>query len=142
MKKSGIFIIVLVLAAILAVNSYFTVAENEYACTVRFSKIIDTTSEPGLHFKIPFIDRIARRVSLKEQGIIDCFAHMFFLILLFSFFVFPSAFARICIYHIKLVPLFQDKNSPKIQPVPLFSTFSAVTIQPPGHIKKADKKEG
>ena len=58
MKKSGIFIIVLVLAAILAVNSYFTVAENEYACTVRFSKIIDTTSEPGLHFKIPFLDTV------------------------------------------------------------------------------------
>ena len=58
MKKSGIFIIVLVLAAILAVNSYFTVAENEYACTVRFSKIIDTTSEPGLHFKVPFLDTV------------------------------------------------------------------------------------
>ena len=58
MKKSGIVIIILLLAAFLALNSMFTVRENEYACTVRFSKIIDTTDEAGLHFKIPFIDSV------------------------------------------------------------------------------------
>ena len=58
MKKSGIFVIILLLVALLAVNSMFTVRENEYACTVRFAKIIDTTGEAGLHFKIPFIDSV------------------------------------------------------------------------------------
>jgi len=58
MKKSGIFLIILLLAALVAVNSLFTVRENQYACTVRFSKIIDTTEEAGLHFKIPFIDSV------------------------------------------------------------------------------------
>ncbi len=58
MKKSGIFLIILLLIALLAVNSMFTVRENEYACTVRFSKIIGTTDEAGLHFKIPFIDSV------------------------------------------------------------------------------------
>ena len=58
MKKSGIFIILLLLIAVLAVNSIFTVRENEYACTVRFAKIIDTSGEAGLHFKIPFIDSV------------------------------------------------------------------------------------
>ena len=58
MKKSGIFIILLLLIALLAVNSIFTVRENEYACTVRFAKIIDTSGEAGLHFKIPFIESI------------------------------------------------------------------------------------
>ena len=58
MKKSGIFIIILLLAAFIGLNSIFTVRENEYACTVRFSKIIDTTSDAGLHFKIPFIDSV------------------------------------------------------------------------------------
>ena len=58
MKKSGIFIIILLLVAFLGVNSIFTVRENEYACTVRFNKIIDTTSEAGLHFKVPFIDSV------------------------------------------------------------------------------------
>ncbi len=58
MKKSGIFIIILLLIAFIGINSIFTVQENEYACTVRFSKIIDTTGEAGLHFKIPFIDSV------------------------------------------------------------------------------------
>ena len=58
MKKTSIFIIVVALAAVLLAGSVFTVAENEYACTVRFSKIIDTTSESGLHFKVPFLDTV------------------------------------------------------------------------------------
>ena len=58
MKKRMILIAVLVIALMLALNSMFTVRENEYACTVRFSKIIDTTDEAGLHFKIPFIDSV------------------------------------------------------------------------------------
>ena len=58
MKKSGIVIIVLLLAVILAANAVFTVREDEYACTFRFSKIIDTTAEAGLHFKVPFVDSV------------------------------------------------------------------------------------
>ena len=58
MKKTSIFLIVLALAAVILAGSIFTVAENEYACTVRFSKIIDTTSESGLHFKVPFLDTV------------------------------------------------------------------------------------
>ena len=37
---------------------FFTVAEDEYACTVRFSKIISTTADAGLHMKLPFIDSV------------------------------------------------------------------------------------
>ena len=58
MKKTSIAIIVVLLAAVLLAGSCFTVAENEYACTVRFSKIIDTTAEAGLHFKVPFLDTV------------------------------------------------------------------------------------
>ena len=58
MRKTSIAIIVLLLAAVILAGSCFTVAENEYACTVRFSKIIDTTSESGLHFKVPFLDTV------------------------------------------------------------------------------------
>ncbi len=59
MKKTGIILtIVLLLAVLLGLNSIFTVAENQFACTVRFSKIIDTTSEAGLHFKVPFLDSV------------------------------------------------------------------------------------
>ena len=58
MKKRVVFIAILVILALLALNSMFTVRENEYACTVRFSKIIDTTDQAGLHFKIPFVDSV------------------------------------------------------------------------------------
>ena len=58
MKKT-ILIAVIALALIIVLSaSVFTVRENEYACTVRFSKIIDTTSEAGLHFKVPFVDTV------------------------------------------------------------------------------------
>lgn len=57
MKK---IIIGLVLAVLIitAVNAVYTVQENEYACTVRFSQIINTTEEAGLHFKVPFVDSV------------------------------------------------------------------------------------
>ena len=57
MKKT-ILPILLVLVIFLGLNSIFTVQENEYACTVRFSKIIETTNQAGLHFKLPFMDSV------------------------------------------------------------------------------------
>ena len=61
MKKTKGWIIAAVAALLLIVvlsNSFYTVKENQYACRVQFSKIVETTSEAGLHFKIPFIDSI------------------------------------------------------------------------------------
>ena len=58
MKKRIVFILLLILAVILISSSMFTVRENEYACTVRFSKIISTTDGAGLHFKVPFLDSV------------------------------------------------------------------------------------
>ena len=60
MKKSTLIIagVALLLAVLIFGGCFFTVAENEYACTVRFSKIIDTTADAGLHFKLPFIDSV------------------------------------------------------------------------------------
>ncbi len=56
MKKTIILVLVLVLAGAIGLNALFTVREDQYACTVRFSQIIDTTAEAGLHFKVPFLD--------------------------------------------------------------------------------------
>ncbi len=58
MKKWIITGIVVVLLAIVGLNSFYTVQENQYACTVRFSKIISTTDQAGLHFKVPFVDSV------------------------------------------------------------------------------------
>ena len=58
MKKGILIGIVIAVLVIVLSGAMFTVRENEYACTVRFSKIIDTTDQAGLHFKIPFIDSV------------------------------------------------------------------------------------
>lgn len=59
MKKRYIVVIAVLLAAAICLGgSMFTIRENEYGCTVRMSKIISTTEEPGLHFKVPFIDSV------------------------------------------------------------------------------------
>ena len=58
MKKTILFSVIALLLVILAVSSVYTVKENEYACTFRFSEIVNTETEAGLHFKIPFIDSV------------------------------------------------------------------------------------
>ncbi len=58
MKKGIIIGVVVLLLAVVGFSSIYTVRENEYACTVRFSKIISTTDASGLHFKIPFVDSV------------------------------------------------------------------------------------
>ncbi|MCI8618631.1 MAG: protease modulator HflC [Oscillospiraceae bacterium] len=57
-KRTIVFLLLAVVAVVLLLSSTYTVGENEYACVVRFSKIIDTTDAAGLHFKVPFIDSI------------------------------------------------------------------------------------
>ena len=58
-KTIGIILAVIVLALVIVGSSgVYTVREDEYACIVRFSKIINTTGEAGLHFKVPFIDTV------------------------------------------------------------------------------------
>ena len=58
MKKKIIIAVVALVLVILVANSMYTVAENEYACTVRFSKIIGISDTAGLHFKVPFLDSV------------------------------------------------------------------------------------
>jgi len=58
MKKT-ITIGVIVLALIIVVSgAFYTVEEDEYACTFRFSEIVNTTDSAGLHFKVPFLDSV------------------------------------------------------------------------------------
>lgn len=58
--KKGLIItaIVLVLLVFAGFNSVYTVAENQYACLMRFSEIVNVTDDAGLHFKIPLIDNV------------------------------------------------------------------------------------
>ena len=58
MKKAIIFAVIALILIVVAANSVYTVEENQYACTFRFSEIINTEEEAGLHFKIPFVDTV------------------------------------------------------------------------------------
>ena len=57
--KKAIIIAVIVLAVLIVVGSgYYTVAENQYACVFRFSEIVNTVDNAGMHFKVPFVDSV------------------------------------------------------------------------------------
>ncbi len=58
MKKKIILAAAAAVVLVCLFGSMYTVREDEYGCTVRFSKIIGTTEEAGLHFKVPFIDTV------------------------------------------------------------------------------------
>lgn len=56
--KSTLFVIVAAIAAALLFSSVFFVDERERAIVFKFGEIIDSDLEPGLHFKIPFINNV------------------------------------------------------------------------------------
>ena len=58
MKKWIIIGVIALFLIIVGFNSMYVVQENQYGCVFRFSEIVDTTANPGLHFKIPFIDSV------------------------------------------------------------------------------------
>ena len=56
---TGIIVLLLVLLAIIVgYGSVFTVDQTEQALVVRFGKPVDVVTDPGLHFKAPFIDSV------------------------------------------------------------------------------------
>src|SRR6201994_4671675 len=51
-------LILLFIVAIVPHSSLFTVQQTERALVVRLGKPVDIATEPGLHFKAPFIDTV------------------------------------------------------------------------------------
>ena len=58
MKKKILLILLALAVVILLADATYEVAENQYACTFRFSEIVETKAEAGLYFKIPFVDKV------------------------------------------------------------------------------------
>jgi membrane protease subunit HflC len=58
--RLNLVLIVAVLAAILLRMSVFVVDQRDHAVKLQFRAIVKADYEPGLHFKIPFIDDIRR----------------------------------------------------------------------------------
>ena len=62
-----LFVIILILIALIIAARNIVVVQQSRAYVVERLGAFQTVWGVGLHFKVPFIDRVARRVSLKEQ---------------------------------------------------------------------------
>lgn len=60
MKKGPIALIVVAVVGFIAVNSLFIVDEREKALVLQFGQIKDVKEDPGLAFKLPFIQDVVR----------------------------------------------------------------------------------
>ncbi len=69
MKKWIIIIAAALVLVLLGSTVWYTVEENEYACTFRFSEIVNTVSDAGVHFKLPFVDSV--KIFPKEIQFYD-----------------------------------------------------------------------
>lgn len=71
MKKAIkiLLVIAVLLVVVAALTCFYVVEEDEHACVVRFSKIIDVKSEAGIYMKLPFVDEI--KVYPKNAQIYD-----------------------------------------------------------------------
>ena len=58
MKKWIFIAAAALLVVILVCSSLYVVREDQYAAGNRFSKIIPVGDQPGLHFKVPFVDGV------------------------------------------------------------------------------------
>ena len=59
-------VVLLVLLAILIPLSVYTVSQQQYAVIERLGKF-KTTSGPGLHFRVPLVDVVRGRISVRVQ---------------------------------------------------------------------------
>ncbi|HTN31619.1 MAG TPA: protease modulator HflC [Pseudomonas sp.] len=88
-NKSLAALIVGVVVALVAWNSFYIVMETEKAVLLRFGKVVESDVQPGLHVKIPMVDKVrtfdarlltldtatARFLTLEKKAVmVDAFA--------------------------------------------------------------------
>ena len=64
---SMVFIFLVIIIMLMVVTSCIKIVPQEHAYVLERLGTYQDTWPAGLHFKTPFIDRVARRVNLKEQ---------------------------------------------------------------------------
>ena len=62
-----IFFIILIVLAILLVSTCVKIVPQAHSFVIERLGVYKETWSVGLHFKIPFLDRVSRKVNLKEQ---------------------------------------------------------------------------
>lgn len=86
--KKIVITVFLILLLIIVINSAFVIKENQYGIVKEFGRIEKVISEPGLYFKVPFVnevDTVSRELLIydiaksdvitkdKKSMIVDCF---------------------------------------------------------------------
>jgi membrane protease subunit HflC len=74
MRKSNFLIPIIVIALVGVMSAIFVVDEREKAMIVRFGQIKQVRTEPGIGFKVPFLDEILRfedRILSLETPVIE-----------------------------------------------------------------------
>ena len=69
-----VILIIVIIALVIIVNCVKIVPQAHAVVVERLGGYL-TTWSVGLHFKVPFIDRIAKRVLLKEQVVDTVFGY-------------------------------------------------------------------
>ena len=62
-----VFLIVIIIIAVWVLASCISIVPQAYAVILERLGAYQATWSTGIHFKIPFIERVARKVNLKEQ---------------------------------------------------------------------------
>ena len=62
-----VFLIVIIIIAVWVLASCIRIVPQAYAVVLERLGAYKATWSTGIHFKVPFIERVARRVNLKEQ---------------------------------------------------------------------------
>lgn len=65
-KKISILVIAIILFFIIVFGSFRTIKSGEVGLKVRFGKIVDTSLDEGLNFKMPILEKIVK-VNIKVQ---------------------------------------------------------------------------
>ncbi|EAQ04215.1 HflC protein [Pseudooceanicola batsensis HTCC2597] len=60
MKRSGLILILVVVLALVGLNSIFIVDEREKGLVLQFGRVVDVKEDPGLAFKVPIIQEVVR----------------------------------------------------------------------------------
>lgn len=58
--KQPILVILIVVLAVLGVSSLFVVTETEYAIKFQLGRIVKADYQPGMHFKLPFVNNVRK----------------------------------------------------------------------------------
>ncbi|MFO7576294.1 MAG: protease modulator HflC [Pelovirga sp.] len=68
--KNGFLVVIILAVLLVGQDSFFTVNEAEQVVVTQFGKPVDTVAEAGLHFKMPFVQKVNRFESriLKWDG--------------------------------------------------------------------------